>query len=115
MFLNGVQSTAVPGWSVSWLQNNEVLQNVTDNSNNTSGVIFNAQGIKQTGLALPALAGPVQVLSADLIYDAGSNAIYSLSTGTKTWSAPSAGARTSTVAGSRVVFISGSKLVMEPY
>ena len=62
------------------------------------------------------LRGPLQVLSAESIYDGFSNAIYSLSTGAKTWSISVAeGWSAAAVAGSSVTFVSGNQLLVEPY
>jgi hypothetical protein len=107
IYLNDVKSTAVPGSAVGWLQNDELL---------AGGAIFNSAGIKQSGPALPSLSGPMQVLSATSIYDAASNAIYSLSTGAKTWSTTNDRLGPAAVAASRVVFVTDSnQLVTEPY
>ena len=66
------------------------------------------------GPALPVLAGPIQVVTTDSIYDGASNSIYSLSTAAKTWSAPTTRVP-GVVAGSRIVYMSGDQLVTEPY
>lgn len=104
----------MPGFSVGWLQGDLLLQTALPST--PGGAIFNSAGIKQSGPALPNLSGPLQVLSATSIYDVGTNAIYSLSTGSKTWSTGAFVRGSGTVAGSEVVFpVYSNQLVAEPY
>jgi hypothetical protein len=111
IYKNYVESAAVSGTGVGWLQNDELLVNASN-----AGAIFNSSGIKLSGPALPALNGPIQVLSATSIYDTVSNSIYSLSTGAKTWSPPANPSAPGAVAGTVVVFTNDlNQLVTEPY
>jgi len=106
IYLNDKLSTQLPGNPLGWLANDSILQNV-----NCNNVVYSASGAPVGGPSLP-VAGPIQVVTADLIYDSSSNAIYSLSTGAKTWSSPNRGG---VVAGSRVAYVVGNQLVTEPY
>jgi hypothetical protein len=110
VYLNEVKSTAVPGVAVGWLQDDELLVDVSG-----TGVTFNSAGIKQGAAALPSLNGPIQVLSATSVFDAASNSIYSLSTGTMTWSGPGYPPNGGTIAGGRVAFTFHNQIVTEPY
>jgi Putative Ig domain len=110
IYLNDAQSSAVPGVAVGWLPNDELLADVSG-----GGAIFNSAGIKQNGPTLPSLTGPIQLASATSLFDAHSNAIYSLSTGASTWSGPGYPPSAGTVAGNRVAFTFHNQLVTEPY
>jgi hypothetical protein len=66
--------------------------------------------------ALPALLGPIQQVTSDLVFDASTTRIYSLSTGTKTWPSTSEYVNGPAAAGGgSVVYQSGNQLVLEPY
>lgn len=109
IYKNDMESAAVSGTAVGWLQNDDLLVNTS-----SACVVFNSNGIKQSGPALPALNGPIQALSATSFFDAPSNSIYSLSTGAITWS--DAHAAPGAVAGALVVFPNYlNQLVTEPY
>jgi hypothetical protein len=109
VYLNDVQSTAVPGWSVGWLEGDLLLQD-----QGQSAVVFNCGGIKQSGPTLPLLSGPLQPLTSTAFYDSSTNAIYSTATGTKTWSSP-VYASPGTVAGLRIVYVADNQLIAELY
>jgi hypothetical protein len=114
IYLNDVKSSAVSGWAVGWLQGDYILQQVDNPA--AAGAVFSSAGIKQSGPSLPVLGGPLQVLSADSVYDSSSNAIYSLSRGAKRWSTSlMLGASEGVVSGSSVAFVSGNQLLIEPY
>jgi hypothetical protein len=113
IYLNDKYSAPLPGSPVGWLSNNNILQSV-----DTGDVVYTLSATPAGLPTLPHLTGPIQIVSSDLIYDSSSNAIYSLSTGAKTWSGPVvpgllAGA--GVLAGARVAYGSGNRLITEPY
>jgi len=107
VYLNDQLSTQLPGNAVGWLADHNILQNVTGND-----VVYAATGAPVSGRSLPPLTGPIQVVTSDSIYDGSSNAIYSLSSGAKTWSGT---ASSGVFAGSRIAYVVGNQLVTEPY
>ena len=91
-----------------------------------AGAIYDATGTP-TGAtcALPELL-QFQPISSDLVYDPGSNEILSVSTGAISWASGDAlvanqsavytyGAELAAIAGSNVVFLSGSSILAQPY
>ena len=110
IYLNDKLSTQLPGTPLGWLANDNILQNVNGNDM----VYSAATGAPVGGPSPPAVTGPIQVVTADSIYDQPTNAIYSLTTGAKTWSG-AANTSGGVVAGSRVAYVVGNQLVTEPY
>jgi hypothetical protein len=124
IYRNGSLATVVPGWAVAWLDNTHVLLNnysYTFTSPVYAGsTVYDSSGVMVSAPTLPELGtnGAVQVLSADSVYDPTLNSIFSVSTGQPTWTSasplaprPPAGA----VAGARVVFVSGSLVLTQPF
>ena len=110
IYLNDKLSTQLPGTAIGWLANDNILQNVNGNN-----IVYSAAtGAPVGGVSPPAVTGPIQVVTADSIYDRPTNAIYSLTNGSKTWSG-AANTAGGVVAGSRVAYMVGNQLVTEPY
>jgi hypothetical protein len=107
VYRNGALATQLPGNAVGWLPNDNILQ-----ATGGQGIAYALTGAPLGGPALPPLTGPTQVVTSDLFFDGGSNAIYSLGSGAKTWSVV---ATRSVLAGSRVAYVVGSQLVTQPY
>jgi hypothetical protein len=107
IYLNDQLSTQLPGSAVGWVTNDEILQYTNGHS-----VVYSTSGAPVGGPSLPPLGPTIQVVTSDSIYDAASNAIYSLSTAAKTWSGPPT---PGVLAGSRIAYVSGNQLVTEPY
>jgi hypothetical protein len=119
IYSNGTLVTAVPGWVVGWLDNNRILVNNYMMMNGAmpqylSSAIYSSTGAKLAAPALPQLLS-LDVVSADSVYDPGSNAIYSTTTGMTIWSSASATLRVGAIAGANVVFASGSQVLVQPY
>jgi hypothetical protein len=118
LYSNGTLVTAVPGWVVGWLDNSRVLVNSYTQTNNApmynGSTIYSSSGAQLSAPSLPELQS-LQVVSADSVYDPGSNAIYSTTTGMATWTSPSPSTEVGAIAGSSVVFASGSQVVVQPY
>jgi len=114
IYLNNVLATAVPGGAVSWLPNNDILQDLSNGEAPLTYAIYDSGGIKQSASPLSVDLGRVQALTADSVYDPGTNSIYSLTTGSVTWRSTNQSTGVGAVAGSNVVFATGSVVVMQP-
>ena len=142
IYLNGVLVTAVPGASVTWIDNNTLLttsfvyDSVYGIFTYTGSNLFDSTGHLSSSPPVPQLQfGSVQPLSSNLLYGGGGNAIYSLTTGAAVWASgspitgfaanPPAGgipettpwgwrAPSSAVSGAHVVFQYGHLILAEP-
>jgi hypothetical protein len=119
LYSNGTLVTAVLGWVVGWLDDSRILVNsyTLDNYGRltySGSTIYNSSGTKLSAPPLPELQS-LQILSADSVYAPGSNAVYSTTTGMATWTSASPSTGVGAVAGSNVVFASGSQVVVQPY
>lgn len=80
----------------------------------TGSAIYSSSGIKLAAPPLPELQS-LQALSSDSVYDPSSNTIYSTTTGAATWTTASSSTGRGAIAGSNVVFASGSEVLIQPY
>jgi hypothetical protein len=122
LYHNGSLVTAVSGWVVGWLDASHILvNNYTLPSPATSGTneyvnatVYDTTGTKDTDLPIPVEMMSLQVAGTGSIYDPGSNAIYSTTTGAATWTgSPATGV--GAVAGSNVVAVYGTQAIAVPY
>jgi hypothetical protein len=115
---NGTLVTAVTGWVVGWLNDSDILVNdytpIINGITFSGSVIYDSAGTKIAAPPLPELQS-LQIVSTDSVYDPGSNAIYSTTTGLATWTSANPSTGVGAVAGSNVVFASGSNVVAQPY
>jgi len=118
---DGALLTAVPGWAATWLDSSHILLNnytllTGTDLVYTGSTVYNSSGNETSAPALPELGrgDPVQVLSADSLYDPYLNSIYSVSTGQATWTSPSPSTGIGAVAGSGVVFASQNLVLIQP-
>ena len=121
IFKNGNLVAAVPGWAVGWIDNDRLLVNsYTSDPRHVSIVyyagcsIYDASGAKLASPALPELQ-EIQTVTADQVYSPKLNQILSLTTGAPTWTSANPSTGVGAVAGSRVVFVSGARVLAEPY
>jgi hypothetical protein len=138
VFLNGTLVTAVTGIPIAWADNNTLFTQTFVYSPMDMGFVYTGSDLfDSTGHLIgsppvPQIAisdvppgpqvrvGPVQPISSTLLYDAQSNAIYSLTTGAAVWASGSPVAfhgtalTWSAVSGGYVVFESGSLILAEP-
>jgi len=118
IYTNGTLAAAVPGWAVGWLDDSRVLTNSYTVSNFSlvyrGSTIYNSSGTKLGVPPLPELQS-LQIVSADSVYDRVSNSIYSTTTGMATWTTDSPSTGVGAVAGSNVVFVSGSQVLVQPH
>ena len=134
IFKNGQLVSAVDGMAVGWLDNNILLaQKFTLDKNNnlqlSSTTIDSAAGATVSTLSatalpillLPATVAPTQQLpqfpSSSTVYDANTNAIYSLIDGTVVWQGPASHppGMVGAVSGSTVVYSLEHEIQMAPY
>jgi hypothetical protein len=125
IYKNGTLVTAVPGWTVGWLDADRILVNnygtfAGDPAVNYLGAsIYNSSGMKLADLTYPHLLPELDtfdVVSVDSVYGPALNAIYSLTNGTPIWTSASPILYNSgAIAGSNVVFASGHEIVSQPY
>ncbi|WP_165420076.1 beta strand repeat-containing protein [Edaphobacter modestus] len=113
---NGLLVTAVPGWVVGWIDDNRVLVNNYAAYTNaySNSAIYDATGTKLATTTLPELLR-IQPVTSDQVYSPDRNAIYSLSTGLSTWTAADKSTGIGAVAGSYVVFASGSRVLVDSF
>jgi hypothetical protein len=131
---NGVLTTAVQGLGIGWLDNARLLvQNFTNSGSGSStylnSVIYDPSGKTLATPALPQLpqnppaaVGQQTLLpwmnttaNADAIYAPGLNEILSLTTGQPTWASGDSATGIAAIAGSQVVFVSGTEVLAQPY
>jgi hypothetical protein len=119
IYKNGVLVTAVPGWAAGWINNNRLLvNNYAVDSNHidyfAGSVIYDALGQKIA--EPPPSVGDIlsfQVVTNDQVYTR--NRIVSLTSGNGIWSSPNQSRGPGAVAGSRVVFASGTVVRAESH
>jgi hypothetical protein len=122
IYKNGTLVTAVPGWSIGWLDNGRLLAVTNDSSNNYTGsVIYGPTGTQLASSPIPDIY-EFNGVTSNSIYSPTLNEILSLTTGAPTWASgsplltqgamgPSLGA----IAGSQVIFTSGSWVLAQQY
>ncbi len=126
---NGTVVTAVPGYGVGWIENDELLTNeFGPNPNCTGGLgdlgcspieytgasIFNAAGVQVATSPIPQLTSLLPVNSG-WVYSSANNAIYSLTSGQAVWTGSYPSTGTGAVAGDYIVYVSGTNVVVESY
>jgi hypothetical protein len=123
---NGTISTAISGYALAWLDNTTLLVNTYSTNSGTlptiykGAAIFSSTGVNQTAVPLPELDA-VQVLSAQSVYSAHPNGIFSLPSGMEIWTSASPLSRSDlgvspypgAVSGSEVVFLSKNLVLAE--
>jgi hypothetical protein len=117
IYKNGMLVTTVPGWVVGWLDNNRFLVNsyvlVSGAPPYAGAVIYDATGAQVATSALPELSR-LQPVGSDQIYAPAQNTIFSLSSGQPVWTATTS-STDGAVAGSYVVFASGSRVLLDTH
>jgi len=119
IYKNGQLVTAVSGWAVGWIDDGRLLVNnygvqYPSPSQYLGCTIYDPTGVKLATPSLPELR-QFQTVTSDLIYSAQVNTIYSLSSGASTWTSSSPSLGVGAVAGSYVVFASGSRVLLASY
>ena len=125
---NGTLVTALPGLPVGWLDDNRVVVNqfvYQTSSVSYTCVLYDATGTP-TGApcALPEALLRFQPISSDLVYNPDANQILSVSTGKVNWVSADPWSNSSgnpyyaaagAVAGTNIIFVSGTGVVAQPY
>jgi hypothetical protein len=124
LLLNGTLVTAFSGWPVGWLDNSRLLVNnyaLSRNNPPYSGcTIYGANG-SATGApcAIPIEVTQLQPVTTDTIFVPAANQMLSVSTGSVGWMSGDPDiwlhSPVAAVAGSRVIFVSGTSLLAQPY
>jgi len=122
IFKNGSLTTAVPGVPAGWLMNNRLYVNLWGYPPGEGGgtyswrgcAIYDDSGHQLGTCSLPEL-DHVRSITADTFYSPSTNAIYSISSNTATWTTSSPNRGIGAVAGEFVVFASGATIRAEPY
>lgn len=124
IFKGGMLATAVTGWAIGWIDDDRLLVNRYAPSGYgfdvyVGAAIYDPQGIEVTALLIPEITS-FQALPADTVYSPEWNSIFSLSTGEVTWKGINSGETSKifnvgAVAGSRVVYTIGSRVLSEPF
>ena len=105
---------AVSGWAVGWLDNTHLLIEKSIASSYSSSVIVDQTGVTVNTPTPHDFEDPVQILGLDSIYDVSKNTIFSVSTGTATWTSETLSIGLGAVAAASVVFVSGNLVISEP-
>jgi hypothetical protein len=128
-FRNGTFITAIAAWPVGWLDNSRLLVNEYTLNNHGSVPVmmysrcslYGPDGVA-TGqaCALPLELQDIQPVSTDIVYEPHTNFMYSVSSGKASWhSGDAPGLQrfppTGAVAGSNVIFVSGTDLLAQGY
>jgi hypothetical protein len=117
IYNNGTAATAVPGYAVGWIDDNQLLVDsyVADRFDNiyyNGCTIYSPTGGVLSSPPLPEI-GRFQTVSPGLIYIPDSNTIYSTSTGAATWTSPYPYGGVGATANGQVVFQSGARVVVQ--
>jgi hypothetical protein len=118
---NGTLVTAVSAWAVGWLDNNRFLANTYKSAGLTSvvydtAVIYDAAGNKLQTIAATPEATSFQVAGSDSIFVPATGVVTSLTTGAALFaSGEPSPLQLGAVAGPRVIYLSGTRLVAVSY
>jgi len=108
IFRNGSQTASIAGWPAAWIDNERLLI-ATD----TGAAIYSATGQLLDEGALKLNGAEITPVSSDAVY--GSNLVLSIKTGETIWSSPNESTGPGAVAGSHIVFPSGTTVRIESY
>jgi hypothetical protein len=120
IFRNGQLTAAAPGYVVGWIDNKRLLVNQYTPGGKElpqyiATTIYDSTGANLATLPLKADVKTIQVTTSNSIYSPQFNTVYSLSTGAATWVGPGTPNGVGAVAGSYVVFVYGTRVVMDSY
>lgn len=126
LYQNGTLVTAFSGTPAGWLDNARLVVNnrfesaIPPMSRYTGCTIYGANGSPTTGAcALPVEVAQFQPVQSDAVYDPTTNQIWSVSTGGVNWASGDPDVHEqfpiAAVAGSHVIFVSGTNVVAQSY
>ena len=116
--VNGALVSAVPAWAVGWIDDHRLLTNTYRTTaplmfEYAGAEIYDDTGAKVGTPTLPQLRS-MQPLTADTIYSQQLNQILSVTTGNTIWSSGTTTRGVGAVAGPRVFYASGARVLAEP-
>jgi hypothetical protein len=119
IYKNGLLTTAVNGNAIGWIDNNQLLVNnygpVHPNPNMyLSASIYDASGSLSSSPTLPELLS-IQPVNSSSIYSPTLNTIFALPSGNILYNSGTPATGPAVVAGSYVVFASGSRIVVDTH
>jgi hypothetical protein len=119
IYRNGTLINAVVGLPVAWLDNDRLLVSKYTVAPPQQPTYAGALVYDTTGATLATLASlpeirDAQVVSATVIYSPKLNKAYSVVTGAPTWTTPETSSSMGAVAGSQVVFATGTQVFIKP-
>ncbi|MBS1799782.1 MAG: putative Ig domain-containing protein [Acidobacteria bacterium] len=118
VYKNGQIQTAVNGLLSGWLDNTKFLVNTFNQfptfMTYATAVIYDAGGNQISTSPIPQLF-PIQSASGNQVYSPSNNIIYSLSSGSPTWTGPAPVDKNGSIAGPYVVFRAGTQVVQDTY
>jgi hypothetical protein len=119
---NGTFIATFTGVPAGWLDNTRLVVNNYKLQPGTSVSVYSGCTIYDTtahptndACGLPAFVSQFQAVANDAVYVPLYNQIFSVSTGVPNWSSGDATGMGGAVAGSRIIFVSGSNLLAQPY
>jgi hypothetical protein len=121
IYQNGTLVTAVPGEAEGWIDNGHLLvgtyaEEQGDNQQFNGSTIYSPTGAVVSTLpsnTLPPMSNP-QFPTASSVYDTGTNAIYSLTTGLVIWQGAGEGRLPGAVTGSTAIYEFDDKVILAP-
>jgi hypothetical protein len=117
IYKNGALVGAVPALAVGWLDNSRLLANHYDPgpaTYNGMATIYDSLGNSESTFALPEFVH-LEPLTADTFYAANTNAVVSSTNGATVWTSGDVSSGTGAVAGTQVIFVSGTAVLAQPY
>jgi hypothetical protein len=116
VFKNGILVTAVNGFAIGWIDNNQLLTNnytlTHGGIDYTNASIYSATGTSISTPTLPELF-TIQPVNSSSLYSPVLNTIFALPSGNKLYSSSTPVTGPAAVAGSDVVFTSGNRIVVD--
>jgi hypothetical protein len=118
---SGTLVTAVTGWPVGWLDGEHLIVDtytppaaIGRPAPYAGAAIYSPTGTKLGTSTIPEMLAGFQPLTADTIYSPEINSIFSVSSGTATWSSDYVPRGRGAVAGGYVIFASGARVLALP-
>jgi hypothetical protein len=120
IYKNGTLVKSVPGYAAGWIDNNQLLVNAYTEVASGPGIsykyagasIYDATGTLSSTPTLPEI-DQLQPINSTSFYDPSNNEIFSLPSGNILYSSTTPLTGAAAVAGSYVVFASGSRIVVD--
>jgi hypothetical protein len=116
IFKNGILVTAVNGFAIGWIDNNQLLTNNYQLTHGgityTNASIYSATGSLISTATLPQLL-TIQPVDSSSLYSPALNTIFAVPSGNKLYSSSTPVTGPAAVVGSNIVFTSGTRIVVD--